>query len=199
MEAGRLSHGPDITQDKHREQTMQARAPLMIEHRLIEKMIGQIHRLLDRMGAEQRIDAVLVDTVVDFIHIYADRTHHGKEEDILFRQLGERGLSAEDRKLMDELIADHVYGRKLTAALVAANTHYRNGEHDALPEISANLQALVDFYPKHIEKEDKVFFPACRRYFTDAEDQAMLQQFWQFDREMIHYKYRTVVEQLQQR
>lgn len=179
---------------------MQARAPLMIEHRLIEKMIGQIRRLLARIKTEGRIDPVIVDTTVDFIRIYADRTHHGKEEDILFRALKQRGrgMSAEDRVLMEELVEDHKKGRKLTKALVTANDRYRRGEDEALQEISANLQALVDFYPTHIQKEDKVFFPAARRYFTEEEDQAMLQQFWRFDREMIHNKYRAVVAELEQ-
>jgi len=42
-------------------------------------------------------------------------------------------------------------------------------------------------------KEDKVFFPASRQYFTDAEDQAMLEEFHAFDRNMIHEKYKSVV------
>ncbi len=176
---------------------MQARGPLMIEHRLIEKMIGQIHRLLGRIKSERQADPIVIDIAVDFIRTYADHTHHGKEEDILFRKLAEKDLAAPHRALMKELIADHAYGRKLTAALVTANDRYRRGEEGALPEISANLQNLVDFYPKHIEKEDKVFFPVTRRYFTEEEDQAMLQEFWQFDRQMIHNKYRAVVEELE--
>ena len=33
------------------------------------------------------VDPVFIDTAVDFIHTYADRCHHGKEEDILFKAL----------------------------------------------------------------------------------------------------------------
>jgi hemerythrin-like domain-containing protein len=55
----------------------------------------------------------------------------------------------------------------------------------------------VDFYPKHIEKEDKVFFPASRAYFSDEEDQAMLAEFREFDWKMIHEKYQSVVEALE--
>ena len=178
---------------------MQARGPLMIEHRLIERMIGQIDRMLSRIKADKRVDPYRIDTAVDFIRIYADRTHHGKEEDILFRKLAEKGLSATDQVLMEELIEDHVHGRKITGALVDANNRYRQGEENALQEITAKLQELVDFYPKHIEKEDKIFFPASRRYFTEKEDQAILQEFWSFDREMIHHKYRAVVDELEQR
>lgn len=51
---------------------------------------------------------------------------------------------------------------------------------------SARLQTLIEFYPKHIAKEDEVFFPAVRAYFTADEEQAMLAEFREFDRKMIH-------------
>ena len=76
---------------------MQARGPLMIEHRLIERMISIIKDALIQIESTQEVDPVFVDTAVDFIRTYADRTHHGKEEDILFRDLVKRDLSAEDQ------------------------------------------------------------------------------------------------------
>ena len=156
---------------------MQARAPLMIEHRLIERMISLIRDALVQIESTHKVDPVFVDTAVDFIRMYADRTHHGKEEDILFRDLSKRPLSDEDHRLMKELIEEHIIGREIVKALVEANARYRNGEESALTTIAGKLQTLVEFYPKHIEKEDKVFFPAYRVYFTDEEDQAMLMEF----------------------
>ena len=176
---------------------MQARGPLMIEHRLIERMISLIKDAVAQIESTQKVDPLLVDTAVDFIRMYADRTHHGKEEDILFRDLSKRSLSAEDQRVMEELFQEHVFGRQTTKALVEANTRYRNGDASALAEIADNLRTLVEFYPKHIEKEDKVFFPASRAYFTDEEDQAMLAEFWEFDQKMIHEKYTSVVEELE--
>jgi hemerythrin-like domain-containing protein len=176
---------------------MQARGPLMIEHRLIERMLSLIKDAVAQIESTQKVDPLLVDTAVDFIRMYADRTHHGKEEDILFRDLSKRSLSAEDQRVMDELIQEHVFGRQTTKALVEANTRYRNGDASALADIADNLRTLVEFYPKHIEKEDKVFFPASRAYFTDEEDQAMLAEFWEFDQKMIHEKYNSVVKELE--
>jgi len=176
---------------------MQARGPLMIEHRLIERMISVIKDALLQIEVTHRTDPVFIDIAVDFIRIYADRTHHGKEEDILFRELSKRSVSAEDKNVMEELIEEHIFGRQTTKALVEANTRYRNGDESALADISSKLQTLVEFYPKHIEKEDKIFFPASRVYFTDQEDQALLAEFWEFDRKMIHEKYKSVVEGLE--
>lgn len=176
---------------------MQARGPLMIEHRLIERMLKVIQEVLAQVEKSQKIDPYFVDEAVDFIRTYADRTHHGKEEDILFRNLNNKELSGEDRGVMNELIEEHVFGRKTTKSLVEANTRYRSGDSSALGDIERLLHILVDFYPRHIEKEDKVFFPAVRAYLSEAEDQAMLAEFWDFDRKMIHEKYKAVVDKLE--
>jgi len=176
---------------------MQARGPLMIEHRLIERMIALISEKLNEAEETGEIDPLFIDTAVDFIRTYADRTHHGKEEDIMFRDLDRKNLSVEDRKIMNELIEEHVFGRKTTKALVKANSRYRQGEAQALSDIKENLRTLVNFYPKHIEKEDKVFFPASRKYLSENEEQDMLAEFREFDQKMIHEKYESVVEELE--
>lgn len=175
---------------------MQARGPLMTEHRLIEKMLAIVKKNLARIDATHNVDPGFVDAAVDFIRMYADRTHHGKEEDILFRDLDKRPLSAEHRRQMQELAAEHAFGRKTTQELIAAGIRCRNGDADAWADVAAALRALTEFYPQHIAKEDKIFFPQARAYFTDAEDQAMLREFWEFDRKMIHEKYKAVVEGL---
>lgn len=170
--------------------------PLMIEHRLIERMLKQVDAIVARIEQEQAVDPVVIDTVVDFIRVYADRTHHGKEEDILFRDMAQKELAADERRIMDELIAEHKYGRKLTAAVVAAKERYVAGDQAALGEVAANLRALGAFYPEHIRKEDVGFFIPVMRHFSREELDAMIAEMWTFDRKMIHEKYRTVVERL---
>lgn len=172
---------------------MQARGPLMIEHRLIEKMLKAIEHALVGVEQTKAIDPYFVDAAVDFIRVYADRTHHGKEEDILFRDLKKKRLSSEDQQVMENLIEDHAFGRNTTRSLVEANRRYREGKKEALGDITSLLKTLVEFYPGHIRREDDVFFPASRSYFSETEDQAMLREFWEFDSKMIHEKYRAVV------
>ncbi len=177
---------------------MQARGLLMIEHRLIERMVVVIRRRLDVVRLSGEIDPLFADATADFIRTYADRTHHGKEEDILFRELETRALSPEHRRMMDELKRDHAWGRAMTKGVVEATARYRDGDRKALADVTEHLQALLELYPKHIQKEDTVFFPAARAYFTYEEDQAMLAEFWKFDRAMVHEKYRGVVEGLEE-
>jgi len=176
---------------------MQARGPLMIEHRLIERMLGVVQRTLDSVAVSHSIDPYFVDTAVDFVRVYADRTHHGKEEDILFRDLRGKDLSAQDLRIMNELIEEHIFGRTTTGTLVQANERYRRGDVSAFVEVAACLRTLVGFYPNHIRKEDEVFFPASRLYFSEEEDRAMVAEFGEFDRKMIHEKYTTLVRRLE--
>ncbi len=168
--------------------------PLMWEHRLIEQMVALLRGEIDRITSKNTVNVILVEQAVDFFRTYADRTHHGKEEEILFRDLAQKTMSPEHRNIMDELVREHTHGRELVRKLVEAKDLYVNGYAETLPHIARELKALVDFYPGHIEKEDKRFFFPCLGYFTRAEQDRMLEEFHSFDRNMIHEKYRTVVE-----
>lgn len=169
--------------------------PLMIEHRLIERMIGVMKQELQWLEKERKINPVFVETAVDFIRTYADRCHHGKEEDILFRDLKKKTLSPEHRRIMEELIEEHVWGRETTGRLVEANASYLKGDGEALSTIIDCMRSLVEFYPKHIEKEDKLFFIPVMEYFSEEEKDSMLKEGYEFDRNLIHEKYKDLVTQ----
>ena len=70
---------------------------------------------------------------------------------------------------------------------------YAQGNQKTLSTIMDCITSLVEFYPKHIEKEDKHFFIPCMDYFTDSEKEAMLKEEWEFDRGLIHEQYRNRV------
>jgi len=168
--------------------------PLMIEHRLIERMIRVIGENMKKIETEERVERSFIETVVDFIRTYADRCHHGKEEDILFRELKKKNISAEHTKIMEELIQEHVWGRNTTGALVSAHRKYLGGDASQLPEIISLLAHLVDFYPRHIEKEDRHFFLPVMEYFSQEERDGLLREGFEFDQKLIHEKYKGVVE-----
>ncbi len=175
---------------------MKPRGPLMIEHRLIEKVLSVAGRELEAIGSGKNVDPLFIDTIVDFIRMYADRTHHGKEEDILFKALEGKKLDRKDDEMMRDLIGEHVSSRRVVGELVAANAALRGGDSAGRVIIAEKLSYLVNFYPVHIEKEDKFFFPDTERYFSDEELDSMLRDFWEFDKKMIHEKYQAVYESL---
>lgn len=171
--------------------------PLMWEHRLIERILRLFDGHIAKIRENNSIDPVFIDTAVDFIRIYADRTHHGKEEDILFRELANKPLSAEHSRIMNELVEEHKYARKVVGKLVGAKEKYLLGDKAAVKEAIECLKDLATFYPKHIEKEDKHFFFPLMAYFSNEELDKMLQEFWEFDRKMIHEKYTRLVDMLE--
>lgn len=96
---------------------------------------------------------------------------------------------------MQELLDEHAWGRKTTAAIVAAKEKYLQGDQEQLSVIIDHARQLGNFYPKHIEKEDKHFFYPCQVYFDKAEQTKVLAEFWEFDRKMIHEKYNKVYDE----
>jgi len=171
----------------------------MIEHRLIERMITLLAAALDTIKKTNAVNAGFISTGVDFFRTYADRTHHGKEEEIFFRELAMKELSAEHRKMMERLIQEHIWARQAVAKLAAANARHAGGDREALKDMMDELDKLVTFYPMHIEKEDKDFFLPVMKYFSSQEQNALLDEFWVFDRGMIHEKYKSVVEEEEER
>ena len=185
---------------------MQPIGPLMIEHRLIERLLTLMAREFKRIKDNTEVDPefafvdpVFIDTAVDFIRTYADRCHHGKEEDLLFKALAEKNLAPEHRQTMDDLIRDHAWAREATAHLVQAKEDYLLEKPGALADLMLHLEELVGFYPRHIDKEDKHFFIPCMAYFSDAEQADLLARMQEFDRQLIHEKYRGIVESMEQR
>ncbi len=171
--------------------------PLMWEHRLIERLVKLLGSALSDMKQTSKANSEFLTVVTDFFRTYADRTHHGKEEDILFRELEKKPLSAEHKKIMGELIEQHMRARKLVTSLIDANQKYKQGNQGSLKDILEPLTELVNFYPAHIEIEDKHFFFPVLDYFTPQEQDTMLQEFWEFDRKLIHEKYQKIVDGLE--
>jgi hemerythrin-like domain-containing protein len=168
-------------------------APLMIEHRLIERMIKLMEMEVQKYKTNAAPDMEFIRIAIDFIRTYADKLHHGKEEDILFRDLSKENISAEHKRIMEELINEHVMGRGYVKTLVEARDRYLSGDKSALAVIEDTMATLAAFYPKHIEKEDKHFFLSVMNYFSPEKQQTMLDEFNDFDRKFIHRHYQEVV------
>lgn len=160
--------------------------PLMIEHRLIERMIALMGEVLKTARRENRIDVDFVAASVRFIRDYADKCHHGKEEDILFRELEKKSIKEKHSEIMRQLVAEHKWGRETTGKMADASKAYGKGDSKALSPLLEHMESLVQFYPRHIETEDKRFFMPIMDYFTDKEKDAMLQEGYAFDSRLHH-------------
>ena len=169
--------------------------PLMIEHRLIDRVVVLLERQLAGIRSANRLDIDFINAAVDFFSFYADRVHHGKEEDILFTGLMNHDISGFDKAMIENLKNDHSRGRELIAKLEADVKQISSSWNaESLKAIAGDLEDLIKLYKEHIHKEDKEFFIPAMKYLTKPEQSVMLRSFWEFDRELIHEKYRKIVE-----
>ncbi len=169
---------------------------LMIEHRVIERMLALLNHEHTKIISEGKVDSSVIDVAIDFFTTYVDRFHHGKEERVLFRDLKGKPLSIEHKQLMDDLIKEHDYTQKTVENL--RNARGRLGiEKDSLDEIKKNIETLLKWYPIHIEKEDKHFFFPAMEYLSLQEQTAMLEEFWEFDGSFVHEIYMGRIKALE--
>jgi len=167
--------------------------PLMIEHRVIERMIAALRAELSAIEQTGTVDVGFLAAAVDFLRRYADQCHHGKEELILFREVRRKPLQPEHAATLAELIDEHTVGRAAVGRLVAAIDAYRRGDAVRTHEVAERLRTIVDFYPAHIRKEDRGFFLPVMPLFTQAERDAMLAEGHAFDSNLLHELFLPVI------
>lgn len=168
---------------------------LMVEHRLIERMVDLMQAELERSGQGKMANLVFIDGAIDFARTYADACHHGKEESILFAKLAMKKLLPEHKKRMDELVLEHIQSRKIITNLEMERERYMKGDLDAVGPILTICKSLAEFYPGHMEKEEKDFFIPSMEYFSRREQEEMVRKFWEFDKDLLLEKYLKFMDQ----
>jgi len=167
---------------------------LMVEHGLIKRMVDLFQENLEVVGHGNKLDMVFLAGVVNFARTYADDCHHGKEA-ILFDKLGMKNLASNDKKLMDELVTEHIQNREIVARLEVGKDRFLNGEFAVAGSIVDAIRSLAEFYPGHIRKEEELFFPHSMEYFNKKEQQEMVKEFWEFDKDLLLAKYLKFFDQ----
>jgi hemerythrin-like domain-containing protein len=156
----------------------------MSEHRLIERFIKAINDEVKMMKYKQESNHAFIEMSVNFLHMFAQKCHEGKEEGILFRALGEKKLAFRHKQMMDILTGEHQFARKLTASMSDANSRYIKGDKKALFVIIECMEHLVDMYPGHIYRENE-------------ELKDMVKAEKEFDKDFQHQKYEILVSEIE--
>jgi hemerythrin-like domain-containing protein len=169
---------------------------LMIEHRLIERALDILESRINKPDAKP--DVIAFARIIDFFGTYADATHHGKEEDILFLEADKKKLSPESMTLLEDLRREHIQFRKYRSTMEKSNREIADGNAGAASVLYSTAREFIPLLRQHIIKEDKIFFPAFNALQHDEERKAMLESFKAFDAERIHETYRLLVEKYKQ-
>ena len=164
---------------------------LMIEHRLIERALNALEQ---KAASTDPPDVIAFAELIDFFGTYADATHHGKEEDIMFAVADHLNLAPELVRVLAELRQDHVRFRGYRKIMAAANRRLARGDQGSLEELVATAREFVPRLREHIKKEDKVFFKGFDELQSDRDREAMKKQFLAFDAERLHETYQRVVK-----
>ncbi|GMR13569.1 MAG: hemerythrin domain-containing protein [Gemmatimonadota bacterium] len=154
------------------------------EHRLILAVTGVLEKLLDARADGDPLDIDAVESCTTFFRLFADACHHGKEEDLLFTELENHGLSRSMGPLA-VMLYEHRQGRELVGGMWEALDGARSGDGDAMRRLVTSGRGYIDLIRGHILKEDNVLFemadnmvtgPACER-LCDAYDGACRREF----------------------
>jgi len=156
---------------------------LMNEHRLIEQVLGSLETFgLEVEGGIAPERPLLADYGA-FFRGFADACHHGKEEDILFQRMIERGFSRESGPVA-VMLHEHTVGRACVSALREAGDG--SGPLTAVETqlVLENASAFVPLLRAHIQKEDRILYPMALRLLTGPELDAMEAEFQAFEARM---------------
>jgi hemerythrin-like domain-containing protein len=170
------------------------------EHVIIAKVVAATPVLADRLEAGQAIEAETLRGIVEFMRTFADRCHHGKEEQLLFPLLGKKGIPLQGCPI-GVLTMEHGKGRLLVKGLADAAEAYQKGDLEGKQAVIHALRGIADLYPNHIWKEDYLLFPMTLKVLSPEEQQVLYQQFEQVEETIgadVHHRLEQFAERLEQ-
>jgi hemerythrin-like domain-containing protein len=153
---------------------------LMGEHRLIEQALGSLETYAAEIRAGELPRRALIGEYAAFFRGFADTCHHGKEEDILFERLVERGFPRQAGPLA-VMYFEHEQGRAHVKALLdLAAAPGKPGERER-QLLLEHAEAYVPLLRQHILKEDRVLYPMALQALSGSELDAMSAEFEAFE------------------
>lgn len=171
------------------------------EHRIIEKIVKAMSVLAGRLEADKDIDVEDLQKVTEFMRVFGDKCHHGKEEKELFPLLAKKGVPMQGCPVA-ALTYEHEVGRKLVKELVEAAVAYGKKDSLAKADLLKQLRGLMNLYPNHIWKEDYLLFPMTNKILNDSEQKELQAKFEIVEKEIgndTHAKYEQLAEEISKR
>jgi hemerythrin-like domain-containing protein len=148
---------------------MKPTAELSQEHQAILLMIRVLEKMSERLEARQPLDPDHLEKAVDFIKVFADKCHHGKEEDLLFPAMEKAGVPV-CRGPVGIMIQEHVWGRCFVKGMVRGLAGIRQGDAGVAALFAESARGYAALLTQHIHKEDHVLYPmADARLSSDQQ------------------------------
>lgn len=121
-----------------------------------------------------------IDDMVNFLRVFADKCHHGKEEGLLFPAMEKVGIPNEGGPI-GQMLIEHNQGRQYIAEMGASAAN-------AILQSDRFTEAATAYFKlmrAHIEKENTVLFPMGDRLIPMDKQTQLLNQFEEFEDEVM--------------
>jgi hemerythrin-like domain-containing protein len=172
---------------------MRATQTLMAEHEVILSVLDCVERLADQADHRGTLDVASAAEALDFLSGFADRCHHGKEEDQLFPALVSRGLPRNVGPLA-VMLSEHELGRAEVAGMRTAVADVQRSLAGSVQRFGEHARAYVELLRQHIDKENGVLFPMADGMLTEAEHAELEQAFERMERDPGHADHERYLE-----
>ncbi|MEK7449361.1 MAG: hemerythrin domain-containing protein [Planctomycetota bacterium] len=150
------------------------------EHRIIDKFLDALERLAGRIRLYRQVDITILMKSLEFMKHFTDRCHYQKEEDIIFPEMQERGLSPNYGPLgvlIHEHEAERAYARQIEEGL----KRWQDGESEAINDIINGLVNYVTVGREHLQKENNILYPMVKKIFSGKGNKKLQSDFNQFE------------------
>src|SRR3972149_40566 len=125
------------------------------EHQLILQVAGVLDDIVTAAERGADFDFATAERCISFFRLFVDAFHHGKEEGLLFPELGSHGLPS-DAGPIAVMLADAV-------------REVRRGDAAAPAVLRSAGRGFVDLIRSHIGKEDAVLFTMADQMIVGAD------------------------------
>jgi len=146
------------------------------EHRVIEVVLTCLEKITEEANSAGSLNAESADQAIDVIRTFADKCHHGKEENHLFVRLVEKGMPKEGGPV-GQMLIEHEQGRWFVQSMADSIPEALKGNASALKTFTQNAQGYVQLLRAHIQKEDKVLFPLADKVLSEEDQKQLMRAF----------------------
>jgi hemerythrin-like domain-containing protein len=174
---------------------------MMDEHKYIKRALGVIRKMSIAVLDGQETPFEDFKRIIEFVRNYADKHHHNKEEEILFKKMREDIGEALVDAPISGMLVEHDLGRLFMKSLEEALERVKNGDMDSRVDVIANSIGYADLLNRHIDKEDKVIYTFAKRAlkadalnYVNESCEAVEETA---EKENVQNKYISIVEELE--
>ncbi len=146
------------------------------EHEVILRILDVTEKNAQALEAGAQVPAEVLSNTIEFLRLYADRQHHGKEEDLLFPEVEKKGMPREGGPIGMMLI-EHKFGRGRIARMAEAAESYKSGNREAGAQWADAALDYVALLREHIAKENNILFVMAERMLLPADQQRLAAEF----------------------